>query len=124
MPCLVQYLTSHPPIILRVCDTDRNFVSSDLGAYVLTQDLKVRVLEAYVALSTRKAEKVEAAAEAFTAILEETKDYLPALLGLSTAFMLQVRHISNFLNLQIVLSYLHKHGYVSSDAAVHVYPID
>eukprot|EP00611_Tribonema_gayanum_P006288 TRINITY_DN15597_c0_g1_i2.p2 TRINITY_DN15597_c0_g1~~TRINITY_DN15597_c0_g1_i2.p2 ORF type:complete len:590 (-),score=191.44 TRINITY_DN15597_c0_g1_i2:29-1798(-) len=53
------------------------------------EDLVVRVLEGYVGMASKRRERVDAAAQLFAQILEHEKDHVPALLGLSIAFMLQ-----------------------------------
>lgn len=51
--------------------------------------LRVRVLENYILLASRTKENIDLAMSNFISMLEEEKDYLPALLGMSTAFMLE-----------------------------------
>ena len=53
------------------------------------QSLKYRVLESYQLLATKQKANVDRAMHNFIEILETEKDYLPALLGMSTAFMLE-----------------------------------
>ena len=52
-------------------------------------DLKIRVLKAYTYLAARSKSKIDQAMQIFIDILEKEKDYLPALLGMSTTFMLE-----------------------------------
>jgi len=63
----------------------------ELKAFVVPDDysLKIQVLEAYIFLASRSRGKIDAAMQIFIDILEKEKDYLPALLGMSTAFMLE-----------------------------------
>mmetsp|Transcript_24287 Transcript_24287/g.74888 ORF Transcript_24287/g.74888 Transcript_24287/m.74888 type:complete len:387 (+) Transcript_24287:761-1921(+) len=56
--------------------------SSSLG-------LKIRVLEGYNYLAGRSRANIDKAMQIFIYILEKEKDYLPALLGMSIAFMLE-----------------------------------
>ena len=63
----------------------------ELRTFVIPEDfdLKVKVLEAYICLATRSKSKIDQAMQIFIDILEKEKDYLPALLGMSTTFMLE-----------------------------------
>ncbi|KAJ1446031.1 hypothetical protein M885DRAFT_452913 [Pelagophyceae sp. CCMP2097] len=64
----------------------------ELETFIPPNDLalKIRVLGAYVRLATRTKANVDDAMQTFIDILEARfKDYLPALLGMSTAFMLE-----------------------------------
>lgn len=69
-----------------------NRLFEELRTFVLPYDfdLKLRVLEAYAFLSTRSSRtKIDQAMKVFIDIIEKERDYLPALLGMSTAFMLE-----------------------------------
>jgi len=63
----------------------------ELRTFILPDelDLKIQVLEAYILLATRSKSKIDQAMQIFIDILEKEKDYLPALLGMSTTFMLE-----------------------------------
>jgi tetratricopeptide repeat protein 21B len=63
----------------------------ELKTFVIPEglQLKTSVLEAYTYLATRSKPKIDHAMQIFIDILEKEKDYLPALLGMSTTFMLE-----------------------------------
>ena len=56
----------------------------------------MQVLENYTLLATKQKSNVDRAMQSFIDILEDDKDYLPAVLGMATGFMIeksQVREI-------------------------------
>jgi tetratricopeptide repeat protein 21B len=53
------------------------------------KSLKHLVLEAYAMMATKNKANVEAAIQKFIQLLEQERDYVPALLGMATGFMMQ-----------------------------------
>lgn len=53
------------------------------------KSLRHQVLEGYAMMATKSKNQVEAAIQKFVALLETERDYVPALLGLATGFMIQ-----------------------------------
>lgn len=53
------------------------------------KSLKHQVLECYAMMATKNKANVEAAIQKFISLLETERDYVPALLGMATAFMIQ-----------------------------------
>jgi tetratricopeptide repeat protein 21B len=49
----------------------------------------VRVLESYCQLATRNKMSVERAMQTFSEMLDQDQDYLPAVLGMATGFMIE-----------------------------------
>ena len=59
------------------------------------RDLKrVRVLENYCGLATRNKVNVDRAMQSFIEMLDQDQDYLPAVLVLSTGFMIEKNSVS------------------------------
>ena len=49
----------------------------------------MQILENYTLLATKQKSNVDKAMQSFIEMLEEDKDYLPAVLGMSTGFMIE-----------------------------------
>jgi tetratricopeptide repeat protein 21B len=54
---------------------------------------RVQVLENYCGLATRNKASVERAMASFIAMLDKDQDYLPAVLGMSTGFMIEKNQV-------------------------------
>ncbi len=64
--------------------------------YLLTDDVypnrdeqRVRILESYCSMATRNKVSVDRAMQNFVEILDNDQDYLPAVLGMATGFMIE-----------------------------------
>ena len=55
---------------------------------------RVQVLENYCSISTRNKMNVEKAMQSFSEMLEQDQDYLPAVLGMATGFMIEKNQVS------------------------------
>jgi Tfp pilus assembly protein PilF len=55
---------------------------------------RVRVLESYCLLATRNKLNVERAMKNFSEMLEQDQDYLPAVLGMATGFMIEKEQVN------------------------------
>ena len=55
---------------------------------------RVRVLENYCGLATRNKQQVERAMASFIELMDQDQDYLPAVLGLATGFMIEKNQVS------------------------------
>ena len=55
--------------------------------------VRVKVLENYCALATRQKMHVERAMQSFGEILEGDPEYLPAVLGMATGFMIEKNQV-------------------------------
>ena len=55
---------------------------------------RVRVLENYCGLSTRTKAQVDRAMQSFIEMLDQDQDYLPAVLGMATGFMIEKNQVS------------------------------
>jgi hypothetical protein len=53
----------------------------------------VRVLESYCQLATRNKLSVERAMQTFSEMLDQDQDYLPAVLGMATGFMIEKNQV-------------------------------
>lgn len=67
----------------------------DLPVYfcVIRDPLRVKVLENYAALSTRQKVNVDRAMQSFVEMLDNDQDYLPAVLGMATGFMIEKNQV-------------------------------
>ena len=54
---------------------------------------RVRVLENYCGLSTRNKAQVDRAMQSFIEMLDQGQDYLPAVLGMATGFMIEKNQV-------------------------------
>lgn len=54
-----------------------------------SEDMRVRVLEAYCLLSTRNKVAVDKAMQMFAELLDQNQEFLPAVLGMATGFMIE-----------------------------------
>jgi tetratricopeptide repeat protein 21B len=59
-------------------------------------ELRVRVLDAYCALATRNKLNVDRAMQSFVEMLDNDQDYLPAVLGMATGFMIEKNQVGRF----------------------------
>lgn len=57
--------------------------------YNVRDQTRVQILENYTLLATKQKSNVDKAMQSFIEMLEENKDYLPAVLGMSTGFMIE-----------------------------------
>ncbi len=64
--------------------------------------LRVRVLESYVALATRSKVNVDRAMQNFVEMLDHDQDYLPAVLGMATGFMIEKNQVRKLSSLSIL----------------------
>ena len=62
---------------------------------------RVRVLENYCGLATRNKAAVDRAMQSFIEMLDQDQDYLPAVLGMATGFMIEKNQV--FLLLRLLL---------------------
>jgi tetratricopeptide repeat protein 21B len=53
----------------------------------------VQVLQNYVLLSTKQKRNIEEAMASFIQLLEEDQNYLPAILGMATGFMIEKNEV-------------------------------
>lgn len=61
---------------------------------LLHRDAKrVKVLENYCSLATRHKPNVDRAMQSYIEMLEEDQDYLPAVLGMATGFMIEKNQV-------------------------------
>jgi tetratricopeptide repeat protein 21B len=58
--------------------------------------LRVRILESYCYLATRSKVNVERAMQSFVDILDADQDYLPAVLGMATGFMIEKNQVIRY----------------------------
>lgn len=56
---------------------------------IAKDEKRVQILENYTLLATKQKSNVDRAMQSFIEMLEENKDYLPAVLGMSTGFMIE-----------------------------------
>lgn len=76
----------------------------DMVMIVYHRDQKrVQILENYTLLATKQKSNVDRAMQSFIEMLEEDKDYLPAVLGMSTGFMIEKAQV----RLQYYVSLFH-----------------
>ncbi len=54
---------------------------------------RVRVLENYCGLATRNKAAVDRAMQSFIEMLDQDQDYLPAVLGMATGFMIEKNQV-------------------------------
>jgi hypothetical protein len=54
---------------------------------------RVQILESYCALATRNKVSIERAMQSFVDILDGDQDYLPAILGMATGFMIEKNQV-------------------------------
>ena len=54
----------------------------------------MRVLDAYCAMATRTKINVDRAMQSFVDMLDNDQDYLPAVLGMATGFMIEKNQVS------------------------------
>jgi hypothetical protein len=57
---------------------------------------RVRVLESYCQLATRNKLSVERAMQTFSEMLDKDQDYLPAVLGMATGFMIEKNQVHDY----------------------------
>jgi hypothetical protein len=70
---------------------------------VLPRDQRrVQILENYCALATRDKIPVENAMQSFALILKNDQEYLPAILGMATGFMIEKNQVRTLVLLSIV----------------------
>ena len=61
---------------------------------------RVKILEKYEALATRQKVNVDRAMQSFVEMLDQDQDYLPAVLGMATGFMIEKNQVQTVEYLQ------------------------
>lgn len=86
-----------------------------------SEDMRVRVLEGYCLLSTRNKVAVDKAMQTFAELLDVNQEYLPAVLGMATGFMIEKNQVTFFLFffLLFLLPY-HPLFYLSIHVFIHL----
>ena len=80
-----------------------------------SDQLRVQVLENYCLLATRNKNNVDRAMQSFVDMLEEDQDYLPAVLGMATGFMIEKNQVPAHACLSAWLSI---NGYTCVDPSI------
>ena len=60
----------------------------------------MKILENYAALATRQKVNVDRAMQSFVEMLDQDQDYLPAVLGMATGFMIEKNQVQTVEYLQ------------------------
>ena len=68
----------------------------------------MKVLENYCLLATRNKNSVERAMQSFSELLDKDQDYLPAVLGMSTGFMIEKSQVRSSMVVLVVVVVLYR----------------
>lgn len=73
------------------CYLEKNIVFSFAPTH--SDQLRVKILENYCSLATRHKTNVDRAMQSFSEMLDSNQDYLPAVLGMATGFMVEKNQV-------------------------------
>ena len=80
--------------------------------YFYRDPQRVKVLENYAALATRQKLNVDRAMQSFVEMLDNDQDYLPAVLGMATGFMIEKNQVKSHYSINFV-SFLSTYHYLT-----------